>query len=162
MNLSLPFQLHAVAAMAENRVIGREGTLPWHLPEELKLFKKLTLGHPVIMGRHTWESMGRPLPGRENIVVSAALAAEGIPGAVAVASIDQLANLGIQGDAYLIGGASLYRALLPACQSLYLTFVKGEYTGDTFFPEFEHLFEHESVLVETEAFRQCRYLKRRT
>ena len=160
MSISLPFKLHAVVAMAENRVIGRNGDLPWHLPEELKLFKKLTVGHPVIMGRRTWKSLGRPLPGRQNIVVSRSLSLEEATGATVVRTIDELAKLDIKGEAYLIGGAQLYAELLPSCHSLYLTHLKGDYKGDTFFPEFENLFEQNRVLVETGDFIQCLYTRR--
>jgi dihydrofolate reductase len=159
MRIRLPFKLHAVAAMAENRVIGRDGALPWHLPGDLKLFKELTLGRSIIMGRRTWESLGRPLPGRENIVVSRANPPGEADGATLVSSIDALKDLTVSGDAYLIGGAQLYNALLPSCDSLYLTLVKGNHQGDTFFPEFEKLFELDRILVEEAAFKQCLYIR---
>jgi dihydrofolate reductase len=153
----MPFKLHAIAAMASNRVIGKAGTLPWHLPEDLKLFKQLTTGHPIIMGRRTWESLGRPLPGRHNIVISRSLSEAETPGATLISEIDQLPHLGITGDAYLIGGGQLYDAMFPACSSLYLTYVFDAYEGDTRLPEFEHLFSLEGILASTDAFEQRLY-----
>lgn len=147
--------------MASNRVIGNEGKLPWQLPGDLRLFKSLTLGHPVIMGRHTWESLPRqPLPGRQNIVISRELAAADACGATVIAGLCALAELGLRGDAYLIGGSQLYRQLLPACRSLYLTYVFNPYHGNTLMPDFEHLFDFDRVLVTTPAFEQRLYLRK--
>ena len=146
--------------MASNRVIGRAGTLPWHLSEDLKLFKRLTIGHPIIMGRRTWESLGRPLPGRQNIVISRSLPESKTPGATLISDIEQLQHLGITHDAFLIGGGQLYEALFPACTSLYLTYVFEAYDGDTYLPEFEHLFFLEDVLTSTGAFEQRLYLRK--
>jgi dihydrofolate reductase len=158
----LPFRLHAIAAMASNRVIGRRGALPWHLPEDLRLFKSLTLGHPIIMGRRTWESLGRPLPGRQNIVVSRVLTAADAPGATVVADTRELAHQSLEGDAYLIGGGQLYEKLFPLCSSLFLTYVFHAYDGDTLLPEFEHLFTFEKTLESTAAFEQRLYLRKST
>ena len=145
--------------MASNRVIGRASALPWHLPENLKRFKQLTTGHAIIMGRRTWESLGRPLPGRQNIVISRSLSESETPGAILISGIDQLQHQGITGDAFLIGGGQLYEALFPACASLYLTYVFDAYEGDTYLPEFEHLFSLEEVLTSTDAFEQRLYLR---
>ena len=145
--------------MASNRVIGRDGKLPWHLPEDLQLFKKLTLGHPIVMGRRTWESLGRPLPGRQNIVISRALGPTDAPGATVLSEIAELTTLDVDGVAYLIGGGQLYEALFPSCASLYLTYVYHPYDGDTTLPEFDHLFALKKILVSTEAFEQRLYLR---
>jgi dihydrofolate reductase len=126
-----------IAAVAANGVIGARGKLPWHLPEDLKHFKALTLGHPVIMGRKTWESLGRPLPGRENIVVTRTAAYEA-PGASVAASLDAaLALCADEAVAFVIGGAELYAAALPLAAGLVLTEIHRDYEGDTRFPDFD-------------------------
>ena len=126
-----------VAAVAANGVIGAGGKLPWHLPEDLKHFKALTLGHPVIMGRKTWESLGRPLPGRENIVVTRA-AGYHAPGASVAASLEAaLALCAGEAVAFVIGGSELYAAALPLADGLVLTEIHRDYEGDTHFPDFD-------------------------
>ncbi|KAB2842242.1 MAG: dihydrofolate reductase [Burkholderiales bacterium] len=126
-----------IAALAADRGIGYRDTLPWRLPEDLRHFKALTLGHRVIMGRKTWESLGRPLPGRENVVVSRQ-ANFTAPGARVVANLaDALALPGAEGEVFCIGGAQLYRVALPLAQRLYLTEIEHRFPADTFFPEFD-------------------------
>jgi dihydrofolate reductase len=126
-----------VAAVAANGVIGANGKLPWRLPEDLKHFKALTLGHPVIMGRKTWESLGRPLPGRENIVVTRS-AGYDAPGASVAASLDAaLALCAGESLAFVIGGSELYAAALPLADGLVLTEIHRDYDGDTRFPAFD-------------------------
>ena len=126
-----------VAAVAANGVIGAGGKLPWHLPEDLKHFKALTLGHPVIMGRKTWESLGRPLPGRENIVVTRAVGYDA-PGACVAASLEAaLALCAGEPVVFVIGGSELYAAALPLADGLVLTEIHRDYEGDTRFPAFD-------------------------
>lgn len=135
-----------IAAMAENRVIGINNQLPWHLPADLGWFKKNTLNKPVVMGRKTWESLPfRPLPGRVNIIVSRDAnyqpvnnKNEPVPGAVLVASVDDAIELAKEKDfseLMFIGGAMLYEQVLPCVDCLYLTLVQGEFNGDAWFPE---------------------------
>ena len=127
-------RIYLIAAVAKNGVIGANGKLPWHLPEDLRHFKKLTLGHPVIMGRRTWESLGKPLPGRENIVVSrkSGFAA---PGASVAASLEAAVALCTgEAVAFVIGGAEIYAAALPLADGLVLTEIQQDYDGDTRFP----------------------------
>jgi dihydrofolate reductase len=125
-----------VAAVAANGVIGARGGLPWRLPEDLRHFKALTLGHPVIMGRRTWEGLGRALPGRENIVVTRRPGFEA-PGAHVAASLDAaLALCAGEPAAFVIGGAQLYAAALPLADALELTEIHRDYDGDTRFPPF--------------------------
>jgi dihydrofolate reductase len=126
-----------IVARARNGVIGASGTLPWRLPEDLAHFKRTTLGHPVVMGRRTWESIGRPLPGRRNIVVTrqAGFAAEG---AEVVPSLD--AALGLctgSAEVFVIGGAQVYRETLPLAQRLIVTEIDADFAGDTFWPPHE-------------------------
>lgn len=126
-----------IVAMAENRVIGRDNQLPWQLSADLKHFKALTMGKPVIMGRKTWESIGRPLPGRTNIVVTRdpRYTADGC---VVVHSIDAaLQACSGSEEVMVIGGAEFYRQVLPEASTLYLTLVHDEFEGDAFFPELD-------------------------
>ena len=150
-------RLHAIVAMAANRVIGRDGQLPWHLPEDLKLFKQRTVGHPIIMGRATFESLPkqRPLPKRRNIVLSRTMAPrEGID---VLPNLETLPSLGVSGDAFLIGGAGVFDAYLEACHSLILTYVFAEHEGDTFMPPFEDTFAFAETLETFPEFEVRRY-----
>lgn len=128
-------RLELVAALARNRVIGRGNALPWHLPEDLKFFKRLTLGQPVLMGRRTWDSIGRPLPGRQNLVLTRerGFAASG---ASVVHSLEEArAAAGAVAALRVIGGAELYRLCLPRASVMYLTLVDAVVEGDVYFPE---------------------------
>lgn len=153
--------LVAIAALDPDRVIGKDGLLPWHLPGDLKLFKALTSGHAVIMGRKTWDSLPRrPLPGRRNIVVSGKPPAEA-GGAEWVRSIDAVAAWAESPDtAFLIGGASLYTSMLARCSELILTHVLERHPGDTWFPEYEAQFEPVEEIASGEGFRTVRYRRR--
>lgn len=127
-------ELVIIAALARNGVIGRDNALPWRLPEDLRHFKETTLGHPILMGRKTWESLGRPLPGRRNIVISRD-AAYRADGAEVVAGIDDaIARCTGAARVFLIGGAELYRQALPHADRLLLTEIDAEFAGDAFFP----------------------------
>lgn len=130
-------RVYLVAAVARNGVIGAKGRLPWHLPEDLQHFRKITLGHPVIMGRRTWESLGKPLPGRENIVISRTPGFEA-PGASVAASIEGAVAL-CAGEpvAFVIGGADVYAASLPLADGLVLTEIDADPEGDTRFPDWD-------------------------
>jgi dihydrofolate reductase len=126
-----------VAAHARNRVIGAGNRLPWHLPEDLPRFKRLTMGAPVIMGRKTHESIGKVLPGRRNIVVTRQTGAR-FEGCEVAGSLE--AALALAADApevFVIGGAELYRLALPRADRLYLTLIDADYAGDAFFPEID-------------------------
>ncbi len=130
-------RVYLVAAVAANGVIGANGGLPWQLPEDLKHFKRLTLGHPVIMGRRTWESLGKPLPGRDNIVVSTQRGYEA-PGASVAASLEAaLALCAGESVAFVIGGQRLFEESLPAAAGLVLTEIHRDFPGDTWFPEYD-------------------------
>ena len=141
MKNSLPLCL--IAALAQNRVIGRDNQLPWRLPADLKHFKALTLGKPIIMGRKTWDSLGRPLPGRLNLVVSRQPGLQ-LEGAEVFASLEaaivraeQWAHEQGVDELMLIGGAQLYQQALPLAARLYLTRVELSPEGDAWFPEFD-------------------------
>jgi dihydrofolate reductase len=126
-----------VAAVAANGVIGVNGRLPWHLPGDLQHFKALTLGHPVIMGRKTWESLGKPLPGRENIVVTRTPGYEA-PGASVASSLEgALALCADEPRVFVIGGGALYAEALPQAHGLVLTEIQRDYAGDARFPDYD-------------------------
>ena len=135
-------KLAIIVAQARNRVIGVNNKLPWHLPEDLKYFKRVTMGKPVIMGRNTYESIGRPLPGRTNIVISrqADYKPEGVEVVSSLEAARELAESiglinGIE-EAMVIGGAQIYEQALSLAGRLYLTEVDAEIQGDAWFPEF--------------------------
>ncbi|MCG9079866.1 dihydrofolate reductase [Laribacter hongkongensis] len=129
--------LALIAARARNGVIGLDNRMPWHLPEDLAYFKRVTLGKPVVMGRKTFESIGRPLPGRLNIVVTRNpdWQAAGIQVAHSLDAALALAAAAAPEEIMLIGGAELYRQALPQADVLYLTEIDAEFAGDAFFPE---------------------------
>ncbi|HUG78318.1 MAG TPA: dihydrofolate reductase [Burkholderiales bacterium] len=130
-------RVYLVAAVASNGIIGAKGRLPWHLPEDLKHFKKLTLGQPVIMGRLTWESLGRALPGRENIVVTRTPGYEAQGAAVAASLAAALALCAGEKTVFVIGGTTLFEAALPLASGLVLTEIHRPYEGDTWFPAYD-------------------------
>ena len=127
-------RLTLIVARARNGVIGRDGTLPWRLPEDLAFFKRTTMGHPIVMGRRTWESIGRPLPGRRSIVVSrqAGFAAAG---AEVAASLDEALRLCAgSAELFVIGGAQFYAEALPRADRLIVTEIDADFEGDTHWP----------------------------
>ncbi len=126
-----------IAAVAENQVIGADNSLIWHLPEDLKNFKRLTMGKFLIMGRKTWESIGKPLPGRTNIVITSSRQYE-VEGCLVFNSLQMAlhyADQQGQDEVFIIGGGEIYRQALPVADKLYLTSIKAAFAGDTFFPE---------------------------
>jgi dihydrofolate reductase len=142
-------RLIAIVAMSANRVIGREGKLPWHYPEDLKFFKRTTFGHPILMGRATFDSIGRPLPGRQNIVLSRTMAPR--EGVTVIREISELTQVcGEAETIFVIGGARVFEELLPQCDGLYLTYITKDYEGDVLLPPFEHLFTLKEIREKTE------------
>ncbi len=134
-------QISIIVAVSENGVIGRDGGLPWHLSADLKRFRQLTMGHTIVMGRRTWESIGRALPGRTMIVVSRQAnfhaPVEGIRVANSLENALQIASANGEEEAFVIGGGQLYAEALPRANRLYLTRVHAEVDGDTQFPVFD-------------------------
>lgn len=127
-------RISAICAMSENGVIGKNNQLPWHLPADLKHFKKITLGNPILMGRKTYESIGRPLPGRLNIILTHNTHFQA-PGCTVVPSIDEaLIAAKEYPELFIIGGATLYQELMPLTQRIYMTKIYQHIDGDTFFP----------------------------
>jgi dihydrofolate reductase len=130
-------RLSVIAAMAANRVIGMENTLPWRLPEDLQHFKALTMGHHIVMGRKTYDSIGKPLPGRTTVIVTRN-SDYAVPGCIAVNSIEAALTVS-HGDAevFFVGGADLYRQALEIADRIYLTEIKRDFHGDACFPQFD-------------------------
>ena len=136
-----------IAALANNRVIGLDNKMPWHLPAELQLFKRATLGKPIVMGRNTFESIGRPLPGRLNIVMSrqADYQPEGV---TVVATLDEAVTAaGDVEELMIIGGATIYQQCLPMADQLYLTHIDLTTTGDTWFPDY-NIYQWQELVSE--------------
>jgi dihydrofolate reductase len=133
-----------IAALARNNVIGQGNRMPWHLPDDLRRFKQLTLGHAVIMGRKTHESIGRPLPGRTNVIISRS-AAYAVPGCHVVSSLDAAlaaaqatrGGSAAESSVFVIGGGEIYRLALPRASHLLLTEIDAYFAGDAFFPTFD-------------------------
>ena len=147
--------IKAIVAMAENRVIGNAGTIPWHLPEDFKFFKATTMGHAILMGRKTYESIGKPLPGRENIVLSRTMPEP--PGITVIRSLDELREPADGRDLFVIGGEEIYRLMLPRVQELFVTKIPRVIEGDTRFPEFEAEFDSGTKVLETADFSVWKY-----
>ena len=152
-------KLVAMVAMTSDRVIGKGNDLPWHLPEDLKLFKRTTSGHPIVMGRKTYESIGRALPKRQNIVITRdqSWSAEGVD---VVHSPEAVAQLELMHpEVFIIGGAEIYSLFLPHIDELLVSLVYKNHEGDTRFPEFEHYFSGFEVVEKFEDFELRRYTK---
>ena len=147
----------AIAAMSRNRAIGVDGRIPWHISEDLKFFKRTTLGHIIVMGRKTYDSIGKPLPSRENWVVSREA---DIAGVRVLRSFDAITEPTDGRQLYIIGGAQLYAALLPRCTELLLTRINSEVEGDTFFPEFENSFDAGEILESSESYEIRRHRRK--
>ncbi len=131
-------KLSIIVAMASNRAIGLNNQIPWRLPADLKHFKAITMGKPVIMGRLTFESIGKPLPGRTNIIISRTPGYRQC-GCVVVSTVDNALCVASRqsSEVFVIGGAALYEALLPRADCVYLTMIHKDFSGDTFFPELD-------------------------
>ncbi len=134
-----------IAAMANNRVIGLDNKMPWHLPADLQHFKKVTTGKPVVMGRKTFESIGRPLPGRRNIIITrnSQYSAQGIETVTTPEAALELVKA--EEEVMIIGGGNIYQQFLPNADRLYLTFIDLEVEGDTQFPDYQAVATWENV-----------------
>jgi dihydrofolate reductase len=144
--------------MSLNRVIGKGNSIPWHLPEDFKWFKRMTTGQVIVMGRKTFESIGKPLPGRTTIVLTRSTAP--IPGTLTISDLNQIdpnaADFAGR-QIFICGGAEVYARALPLCSDLFLTLVNRTVEGDTFFPPFEDQFRLLEVLSETPEFKILHY-----
>lgn len=138
--------LYHVVAVSRNGVIGKDGKLPWHFSVDLKFFKNLTTGHTVIMGRKTFDSIGKPLPNRRNIVISRS-AQTPVYGVEFVTGIEEAVKLAEKSDTFIIGGASVYKETLSRVDGVYLTRIDADYEGDTFYPGVPEMFRESSRQV---------------
>ena len=148
----------AIAAMSLNRVIGDGNKIPWHLAEDFKWFKQVTSGNIIVMGRKTFESIGKPLPGRTTIVLSRVI--RSIPGVRVISDLQEIEFANEARDIFICGGAQVYEEALPLCCDLYLTLVKQEVHGDVFFPKFEHLFHPVHEILDCPQLRITHYRNR--
>ena len=148
----------AIAAMSLNRVIGNGLEIPWHLPEDFKWFKQATMGEVLVMGRRTFESIGRALPGRETLVLTRGDFSH--PEVEVIRSLDDIAPRLEGRTCFIAGGAQVYEQALPRCSDLLLTIVQREVEGDVFFPEFENQFEEVAVLRAEKEFCIVHYRNR--
>jgi dihydrofolate reductase len=138
-------KISLILAMGNNRVIGRDNQLPWRLPADLAHFKTTTMGKPILMGRKTWESIGKSLSGRQNIVLTGQTGYQA-EGATVATSIDDAISLCESADELMIiGGATVYQAFLPRAQKIYLTLIDEDFDGDTFFPPLDEQEWHEEA-----------------
>ena len=150
--------INIIVAHSKNMAIGKANSLPWRLPDDLKRFKKLTTGHPIIMGRKTYQSINRPLPDRTNIVVTRDMGLE-IPGCVVVHSAAEAikkAQEFDQEEIFIIGGAEIYKETLPLADRLYVTIVDMYVDGDAFFPEYSNIFT-KKISEESGEFEGLKY-----
>jgi len=148
-------KISMIAAMAQQRVIGKDQKMPWHLPADLAFFKKTTMGSPLLMGRKTYESIGRPLPGRLNLVVTRNPELK-IAGCDVVSSLDQALDIATKkstdsDELFIIGGGHLYNSFLPHADRLYLTLIDAELEGDTFFPDYMQYQWHQIERIDHQA-----------
>ena len=145
--------------MTSDRVIGRDGGLPWHLPEDLAFFKRTTSGHPVVMGRRTYDSIGRPLPRRRNIVLTRD-ASWSAPGVEVIHRPEDLLAMGELGErVFIIGGAEVYAAFLPVLDEIVVSHVREAHAGDTWFPAFCDVFPHGELLESHDRFEVRRWTR---
>ncbi len=145
----------AIAAMSQNRVIGQGNRIPWHLPEDFRWFKEMTTGHIVIMGRKTFESIGKPLPNRTTFVLTRSKSP--LAGVQTIADLSEVNPALEPREVFICGGAQVYEQALPLCSDLYLTLVKRVVEGDAFFPPFEDQFEAVAALLERPEFTITHY-----
>ena len=153
--------LSLIAAMDNNRLIGKDNGLPWYLPVDLQHFKSVTMSKPILMGRKTYDSIGRPLPGRRNIVLTRSDAE--IEGVTTVHSIDEAISVANDvEEVMVIGGSSIYEMVLPKVQRMYLSFVDGEFDGDAWFPEFDEdeweITEEKTLQPDEKNAHSCRFV----
>jgi dihydrofolate reductase len=150
-------KISLIAAMANDRVIGKDNDMPWHMPADLQHFKKVTMGKPVVMGRRTFDSIGRPLPGRENVVITRN--ADWQHDGVSVVSTPQAAldHLAKYEEVMIIGGGKIYNHFLSQADCLYLTFIECVVEGDTQFPDWQNVgnWHHESVEKHRADVKNC-------
>lgn len=156
----MKIQFTSVVAMAQDRAIGLNGTMPWHLPEDLKCFRRLTTGHPVLMGRKTYDSIGKkPLPNRQNIILTRDENFQA-PGCIVIHSLDQIEQIELMDtEIMVIGGAQVYETLLPYTTRIWVSLIEGDFQADTYFPSFEEFFLTRRFCTQYEGFALWEYTR---
>jgi dihydrofolate reductase len=150
----------AIVAMTHDRVIGLQGRMPWHLPEDFRWFREATLTQAVLMGRKTLAAIGRPLPGRLNLVATRGPAIE-LPGVLTISDLAAFDETDFAPrEVWIAGGAEIYSQMLPRCAELYVSLVAGEYAGDTFFPPFEDDYDFVEVTLRRPGFEVRKYRRK--
>ncbi|MDR2720851.1 MAG: dihydrofolate reductase [Puniceicoccales bacterium] len=158
-SVSITLKTHnfrAIAAVAENGTIGLGNKIPWHIPEELRFFRDMTKGSTVLFGRKTFESIGKVLPNRRNIILSRS--DMNILGGIVVHSVEEL--LSLTDNAWICGGSSIYQLLLPICRELYVSTIRGNYDGDAKFPKFKSMFIKECTLFDEGQFYVTKFVNK--
>lgn len=156
--MTQPNNFKAIAAMAENRVIGDSGDIPWHIPADFKWFKQTTMGGILVMGRKTYDSIGRPLPGRDTYVLSRQ--PREITGVHSFTNLEVLDHLETDKTIWIAGGGEIYAQMLPKCSELYLSRVHRKCEGDAFLPEFEDQFELAEIMLKHDEFTVERWVRK--
>ena len=152
--------MKAIVAMTQNRVIGSGGKIPWHLPEDFRWFRQATMGGAVLLGRKTFESLGKPLGGRLNLVVTRGPGID-IPGVVTISDLAVFAPEDYAPrEVWVAGGAEIYAQTLSRCEELYVSLVDGDFKGDTYFPAFEDRFGNAEVILRLPGFEVRKYHRR--
>lgn len=148
-----------IVAMDPNYVIGNNNTIPWHIPNDFKWFKKCTLNSNIVMGRKTWESIGaKPLPKRNHYILSRTLPDPNLQGVTVLKSFQELLSLNPD-NLFIIGGAEIYKVALPYCNVAYISHIRKSYYGDTFFPPFKNLFTQSETILNDSEFEVIKYSK---
>ncbi len=155
--MTQPNSFKAIAAMAENRVIGNDGDIPWHIPADFKWFKQTTMGGILVMGRKTYDSIGRPLPGRDTYVLSRQ--PREISGVHSFTNLEVLDHLETDKTIWIAGGGEIYAQMLPKCSELYLSRVHRSCQGDAFFPDFEDQFQLAGIMLKHGEFTVERWVR---
>ena len=147
----------AIAAISENYAISYKNKIPWCLPEDMQWVKKITTGQIIVMGRKTFESIGKPLPNRENIVLTKSSNFLKIKGITALSNIEQISQIKTKKRIIIFGGSDIYNIFIPYCKELFITHVKRKVKGDKFFPIFKHMFKINSIIKENDAMKIIHY-----
>ncbi len=154
--------MKAIVAMTQDRIIGQAGKMPWHLPEDFRWFREATMGGALLMGRKTFEAIGRPLSGRLNLVVTRGPAIE-TAGVITITDLAAFHETDFAPrDVWVAGGAEIYTQMLPLCTELYVSQVEGTYAGDTYFPIFEDRFEFVEVVRQGRGFEVRKFRPKET
>ena len=150
--------INLIVAYDKNQLIGNGYKMPWNIPEDMAHFKNMTMGNVVIMGRKTYEGIGKPLPNRINIIISATKNFNG-ENLFTAKTFKEAINMFSEKEIFIAGGKSIYEQALPYCQNLFITEIEGEFEGNTYFPQFDGNLYKKEILGYTQGIYKCKYLK---